>query len=130
MKLAQYALTLRMHSRAAPKTLRWVIDRTCSEENTQERCGAILCNGAMVEIPNRHPNPVEHFTMTRADIDNRLHRLVVPVFAWWHTHIHEDNPLPSMDDLDSIGRLTGLVIHCASGQATLYDADGYYVLPC
>jgi proteasome lid subunit RPN8/RPN11 len=131
MNLAQHALMLRLHSKAATRTLRYVIDRISAEQHEQERCGVILANGSMIELPNSHPDPVNRFRMSKADIDARLSLLEVPIFAWWHTHYDpDDNPLPSKDDRDAIGNLVGMVIHCATSTATLYNARGHYRLPC
>ncbi len=47
----------------------------------RERCGLILENGAVVELENIHPNPLEAFEFDRKDFER-----YTGAVATWHTH--------------------------------------------
>jgi len=50
--------------------------------NSKERCGVVLKNGDVVELPNKHPEPERNFMIMADDIEPYLEELS----ALWHTH--------------------------------------------
>jgi len=46
----------------------------------RERCGVILPDGAVVELPNRHPDPSNGFEMCASEVE------ALGPIATWHTH--------------------------------------------
>jgi len=46
-----------------------------------ERCGLILADGKILEVPNTHPKPEDHFSIARSYFTEYPDAL-----ATWHTH--------------------------------------------
>lgn len=53
----------------------------------EERCGFILKDGTVVEVPNIHPEPKRYFQISQEEIDKHLPE----IYAFWHSH--SDNNL-------------------------------------
>lgn len=89
-----------------------------------ERCGFILKNGAVVELPNSHVDPKNSFSISDSDAQEYRGKIA----AIWHTHCSENYNL-SMTDYEGFlehPNLTHFIISYA-GVAS-YKVDGPYVI--
>ena len=93
-----------------------------------ERCGLILQGPDRTwhvhELPNRHPDPHNHFAIDTDDADP------IPASEGFivgavHTHPRDAEPFASQHDVDSIPEgWIGLVYHPATGSKVWYDSTG------
>lgn len=58
-----------------------------------ERCGLILLDGTILELPNIHPDPVNAYEMDAQDFLDKA-------WATWHTHPRTSGNLSSEDYLN------------------------------
>ena len=58
-----------------------------------ERCGFILKDGTLVEVPNIHQEPSNFFTIDSEEIKKHLDQIE----CFWHSHL-DDNLNLSLDD--------------------------------
>lgn len=89
-----------------------------------ERCGFILNNGAVVELPNSHVDPMNAFSISRLDAEEYKGKIA----AIWHTHC-SDNYNLSMTDYDGFLEhpdFTHFIISYA-GVAS-YKVDGQHII--
>lgn len=69
-----------------------------------ERCGVILRDGTLVELPNLHPDPVNSYEM---DPEEYLDR----AWATWHTHPRTTGNLSSEDYLNFCTPPANTMVH-------------------
>lgn len=89
-----------------------------------ERCGFILKNGAVVELPNSHIDPKGSFCISDEDAEEYQGQIA----AIWHTHCSDSYNL-SMTDYEGFlehPNLTHFIISYV-GVAS-YIVEGHYVL--
>lgn len=71
-----------------------------SELNGDERCGVVLNDGTIVELPNRSSSPSNSFSMLESDFEPYREQAI----ATWHTHPRGPNNL-SIDDYNTFVEL-------------------------
>lgn len=114
-----------------------VIERQMFEHPVEpvERCGVITAQQvgievvvmALVEIPNTHEAPWNHFLMDKDDILSVVRRTIYTPIGFWHTHTREHSHRPSPHDIKNMARYprgVGLVLHPTSGTYTWFNAKG------
>jgi hypothetical protein len=101
-----------------------------------ERCGYVLgtdLGGStfkvvrLLEVPNNHPEPDQHFRINRAVGARLLQRTMFGVIGYWHTHHLPEFPDPSPDDINALKdkpHYIGLVVCTPLKWATWYNGDG------
>lgn len=82
-----------------------------------ERCGLVLKDGSIIELPNTNPNPALHFSFSK-DYFGSYSDCV----ATWHTH-PDGNPNLSIADYESFLKYPNL-FHYIVGDGIVW---GYYI---
>lgn len=94
------------------------------QPNEDERCGVVLSDGQIIEVPNSSTYPVNSFVISERDIAEYLDRLI----ATWHTHPRGPNNL-SIDDYNTFMDLSQLHHIIVSHKSiSVYKSDGQYVM--
>lgn len=71
-----------------------------SSITADERCGVVLTNGDIIELPNRSSHPNNSFMMQESDTSPYQEQ----IFATWHTHPRGPNNL-SIEDYNTFAEL-------------------------
>lgn len=72
-----------------------MLETLLKPDNTAERCGLILKDGRIIEIPNIAPDPEQGFYMDSTMVLPYLE--AEEISGTWHTHPHTDPTLSSED---------------------------------
>jgi hypothetical protein len=111
-----------------------VIERQMFDTGT-ERAGVITAQQvgfevvvmSLIEIPNRHDKPENHFLLDKDDILAVVRRTIYTPIGFWHTHTERHSHRPSPYDIERMKRYprgVGLVLHPTSGTYTWFNAKG------